>query len=149
MTNSVTLSDGIGTTIDFTNLGVSVSHLYNNPVIILPTPVTATPVGSTPVIGGNTKSINIGFVTNRFSVRFTFTDGVGTASPYNKSTNYEKLLFLSNDSTAINPKLFSINGLTMFVHIESFNITFSGGDKDLALNCTLNLITCANIKMTG
>jgi len=124
--------------VDLSNLGVSVSHLYSNPIIYIPTPITDAVSGTT--VGWNIKSINLGFVTNRYSVRFTLTDGCGILRHDGNGTNYEKLNYMANSFSAKCPKALTINGYKFGVHIESLNVTFAGGDKDLALNCTMNLI---------
>lgn len=134
--------------VDLTNLGVSVSHIYNNPLIVIPTPVGPSPSGATPQIGANIKGINIGFVTNRYSLRFTLLDGLGTLNfGGSGTTNYEKIVYMTNSRLALNPKTLTLNGIDMKGHIESFNITFAAGDKDMALNCSLNFIATDNIEM--
>lgn len=144
--------DGGGTItqqVDFTGLGVIVRHMYNNPVIVIPTPVY-NEAGASPVLGVNVKAINIGFVMNRFQLSFTLTDGCGTmnASGYG-TTNYERILAMCNNQIYINPKILWINGTEMPGHIEQFSIAFAGGQKDLALNCTLTFLCTDNIKMVG
>lgn len=150
MTNQITLGYK-GVVADLTNLGVSISHMYNNPVIQIPTPLAATPgsttVGST-TIGWNVVALNIGFVTNRYTLKFTITDGLGTLNFGGSGTTiYEKLVYMTNNQSTTNPKTLMINDYPIFVHVESFNVTFAGGSKDLALNCSLNLLAVKDIKM--
>lgn len=151
MTNEVKISyPESGITVDFTNLNVKVTHLNNNPLILIPTPLAATPVGGSPALGANIKGINIGFVTNRYLLNFILTDGLGTLDfGGSGTTNYEKIVYITNNSSTINPKTLTINGRDFNAHIESFNISFAAGDKDLALNCSLNCILVDDIKMVG
>lgn len=121
-----------------TDLGVSVSHTYSNPLILVPTPMSDI-VGASGV-GWNIIAINIGFVANRYAIRFTITDGIGTLKNDGTGTIYEKLNYMANNFNTKNAKALTINGTKIGVHIESFNVTFAAGDKDLALNCSLNLI---------
>ena len=125
-------------TADLSNLGVSVTHLYTNPVIVIPTPITNT-VGAS-AIGWNIKGLNIGFLINRFSIKFTILDGMGTMNFDQPSTIYEKIQYMANRAGTKGAKALTINGYKMAVQIESFNITFAAGQKDMAIGCTLNVI---------
>ena len=151
MTNQITLSYGT-VSADLTDLGVSISHMYNNPIIQIPTPIGATVVGSTTVgattIGWNVVAINIGFVTNRYALKFTITDGFGSMNFGGSGTTvYEKLVYMTNNQSTTNPKILMINDYKLYVHVESLNISFAGVSKDLALNCSLNLIAVQDIPM--
>ena len=128
-----------GPSVDFSLLGVSVTHRFNNPMIWVPTPIE----NSTAIIGDNAIGVNIGFLADVYTLSFTLTDGFGIN--YSTGTkNYEKIVMMSRE---IAPKVLIIDGYSMHVHLESFNVTFVGGGKDLALNCTLNLHACKNIIM--
>jgi len=128
-----------GPSVDFSLLGVSVTHRFNNPVIWVPTPI----MDSTEIIGKNVKGVNIGFLADVYTISFTLTDGYGT--DYSTGTkNYEKIVRMARKK---NPKVLIIDGYTIYVHLESFNVSFAGGDKDLALNCNMNLHACDNILM--
>lgn len=152
MTNEVKLKYAAkGIEVDLTNLGVTVNHVYNNPLILVPTPVTASPAGWTsasPALGLNMKCINIGFVANRIILKFTLTDGIGSMNfGGSGATNYEKIVYISNNSSIINPKTLTINGHDENAHVESFNISFAGGSKDLSLGATVSLILTDSIQM--
>lgn len=123
-----------GVYVDLTNTNVSVEHLYNNPLIIIPTPIMATPVGGTAVyatsiIGLNTKPINIGFVANRYNLTFTLTDGIGSLNFGGSGTTaYEKIVYISNSADTKNAKCLYINDQMLYVMIESFRFRMVAGD---------------------
>ncbi len=135
-----------GISIDLSSNGITIEHSYTNPLIVIPTPVMATPVGATfafatAIIGFNTKPINIGFVANRFALTFTLTDGVGSLNfGGSGTTKYEKIVYLTNSADTKNSKFLYINDSPIAIQVESFRFRMVAGDKDLMLNCTLNCI---------
>ena len=153
MTSEVKLSyPDKGIEVDLTSNDVRLTHMYNNPVVIIPTPITAPPTGATPypsqIIGFNTNAINIGFVANRYMLSFTLYDGLGTFDfSGTGTTKYEKIVYMTNSADTVNAKVLTINGAVLYVHIESFEFSVKAGDKDLMQNCTVNCIAVKDIKM--
>ena len=129
MTSAVVLSYS-GTSVDFSSLNVGVTHRYNNPIFFLPTPAA-----SGGILGSNMIAINIGFFNNSFDISFTLTDGPGTFNFSSPTTNYEKIMYLSTDSSVgKQPKTLTLNGTAFKEHIENVNISFRPGHKDLSVN---------------
>lgn len=129
MTAAVVLSYA-GTSVDFTDHHVMVTHRYNNPIIFLPTPAAA---GET--LGSNMIAINIGFFNNSFDISFQLTDGPGTFNFTTGTTNYEKIMFMATDAdVGKQPKTLTLNGTAFIGHIENVNIPFRPGHKDLVVN---------------
>ena len=135
--------------VELTDNDIHTSHKYNNPLIAVPTPVAATPVGgSTPALGANIKAINIGFFTNRFLLTFTLVDGLGSLDfGGSGTTKYEKMVYMTNSQRTLNPKVLRINGREFHGMVEGFTFNFAAGDGDLALNCSLSFIATDNIIM--
>ena len=142
MTSAVILSYG-GTSVDFSNLNVGVTHRYNNPIIFLPTPAAA---GG--VLGSNMIAINIGFFNNSFDLSFQLTDGPGTFNFSSPSTNYEKIMYLATDSSVgKQPKTLTLNGTGFIGHIENVNIPFKAGQKDLVIVGSFSFRLTKNLPM--
>jgi hypothetical protein len=136
MTQQVKLA--LGTVeVDFSNLGVAVTHRLSNPIIVFDTP-------RTDLNTSNSVGINIGFVTEAFDLRFTLTDGLGTMDWAVPSTNYEKIFHMAYQR---NPKVLTINDKTMTVHIETVNLPYEAGKKDLSIDGILSLRVVMNIEM--
>jgi hypothetical protein len=123
--------------VDFTSLGVSVTHRISNPIIAIDIP-------RTDLLVSNTIGINIGFVSEVFDIRFTLTDGLGTLNWATPSTNYEKLFYFSYKK---NPKTLVINGRTIYGHIENLTLPWEGGKKDLSIGGILSFRVTQNIEM--
>jgi hypothetical protein len=136
MTKQVTLQlDGV--TVDLSSLGVQVTHRLSNPIIVLDTP-------RMDLNTSNSVGINIGFITEAMDLRFTLTDGLGSLDYAAPTTNYEKLF---NMAYKRNPKILTIDGKTMPVHIENISLPWAAGQKDLSIDGTLSLRIVMNINM--
>ena len=134
MTNNVTLTDGTNT-VDFNTAGtkacnVIVSHRFSNPLLIIDTPIIATQK-----IGENSVPINLAFVTNAYDLTFDLYDGPGTFSFTLPSTDYEKIVHMSNYVKGT--KTLTLNGTEFTGQIENPHVTWEHGKKNLATNCTL------------
>jgi hypothetical protein len=139
MTSGVTISGAIsgGTTytVDFNTAATkacnpTVAYRFGNPLIVLDTPII-----STQTLGENTLAVNIGFVTNAFDITFDLYDGPGTFSFKTPSTDYEKIVHLTNYVKGV--KTLTLNGQAFTGQIENLHVTWEHGKKNLAEGCTL------------
>jgi hypothetical protein len=135
MTAEVILSLG-SVSVDLTSCGVSVTHRFNNPIIVIDTPRTN-------LLVSNSVGINIRFVSEAFDMKFTLTDGLGTLNWATPITNYEKLFYFGYKA---NPKMLRINGRIIYGHIESLSLPWEGGKKDIS-NGFLSFRVTKNIEM--
>lgn len=132
MTSGVVLTGG-GKTVDFNSAvanNVNVTDRFSNPIIIIPTPITASQK-----IGENTITVNIGFVRQSYDLTFQLHDGPGSfdfSTP--GSTSYEKIKYLAGKFVDL--KTLTLNGTEFSGHIENVNIPWKSGMKDLTTNGT-------------
>ena len=124
-------------TVNFTSLGVKVTHRISNPIIVIDTPRDN-------LLESNSVGINIGFVTEAFDLSFTLTDGLGALDWANPTTNYEKLFFMAYK---INPKQLVIDGRGIYGHIENLTLPWEAGKADLSVNGSLSFRVTKNIEM--
>lgn len=124
-------------TVDFTPLGVKVTHRISNPIIVIDTP-------RDDLLVSNSVGINIGFVTESIDLSFTLTDGLGALDWANPTTNYEKLFFMAYK---INPKQLVVDGRGIYGHIESLILPWEAGKANLSVNGSLSLRVTKNITM--
>jgi hypothetical protein len=132
-----------GTTVDLNsstcnNLKIGVRFV--NPIFSLSTPLA---VGS--AIGANVFPINLGMVGNSFDLSFMLHDGPGTFNFASGTTNFEKLEYLAN--YVKNAKILTLNGTAFYGQIESINIPWEAGKKDLSILGSLTFHCTANIAM--
>lgn len=144
MTASCIISLG-SCSVDLTNKDLEIAYRHSNPIITIDTPGN-----STDAVGNNTIAINIGFVSNSYDLTFTLTDGPGAYSINPNGTNYEKLLYLASQT---NPKTVTLVGTSTISpiphgQIESLNVSWKSGMKDIAVGCTMSIKLCANITMS-
>jgi hypothetical protein len=141
MTTAVILTDNSGgTPVDFTNLNITVSTRFNNPIIKIPTPKQ-----TTDKIGENTIPINLKFLSLSYDLSFQLTDGPGTFDFETPgSTNFEKIMHLSAKS---NPNCLYLNGTKFTGIIEMVNIPWKPSMKNLTTNGTLSFCTAKDISM--
>jgi hypothetical protein len=143
MTSGVTLSIS-GVSVDFNSATVRnmrVTDRFSNPFLNFPTPIQVSQK-----IGENTVLVNIGFMRQSFDLSFVLLDGPGTfdfSSP--GSTNYEKIKYMAGKKT--DPKTLTLNGTTFTGQIESVNIPWEPGKKDLSTNGTIIFTVGMDLKM--
>jgi hypothetical protein len=96
-------------------------------------------------IGENTIGINIGFVSNVFDLAFMLRDGPGTFNFSTPSTNYEKLMYMA--AYVKNVKTLTLNGTAFTGHIESINVPWKAGLKDLSTSCSIRFKLTKDVTM--
>jgi hypothetical protein len=145
MTAAFTISDGTYTV----NLndattggcgGLTLNHRFSNPETTL-----STPIDISQILGDNVIAINLGMVDNSFDMTFKLFDGYGTFNFQTPTTNYEKLVYLANYNK--NVKILTLGSSTFNCQIESINIPFVAGQKDLVINGTMTVRLAANVAM--
>jgi hypothetical protein len=124
-------------TVTLTNAGIKLEHRFSNPIIVIDVPREDLNVS-------NSIGINIGFISETFTMSFTLEDGIGTLDWENGTTNYEKLFRMAYKK---NPKTLTINDKAIYGQIEELSIPFAGGKKDLSMDCSLSFRVCMDIEM--
>ena len=142
MTAAFTISDGTYT-VDLnsdTCAGLTLNHRFTNPELTL-----STPIDISQVLGDNVIAVNLGMVDNSFDMTFQLMDGFGTFNFQTPTTNYEKLVYLANYNK--NVKTLTLGSSSFNCQIESINIPFVAGQKDLVINGTMTVRLTANVAM--
>jgi hypothetical protein len=126
---------------------VTVTTRGSNPIIKLPTPITTTDTA-----GENVIIINIGFINISYDLSFQLTDGPGSfnfETMSGSSTNFEKIMYLFGGpgSESKDPKILTLNGSDKHGQIESVNIPWKAGMKNLTTNGMLSFNVCKDITM--
>jgi len=120
---------------------LKVTDRFSNPIFAL-----STPLGTTQTIGENTIPVNLGMVNNSFDLSFMLHDGPGTFDFKTPgSTNYEKIKYLAN--YVKNAKTLTLYGTVFYGQIESVNVPWEAGKKDLVIMAHLTFHCTANIAM--
>lgn len=140
MTYTVSISYG-SYAVDLTNNNVEISHRFTNPFVPFSLPQS---VGQT--LGQNTKVINIGLIVDQFDFTFTLKDGPGTYNFGTPLTKYETLIYLA--AFIPSPKVLTLGSNTFYCQIESINVSWAPGKKNVAENCMVTVQLCDNISMS-
>jgi len=134
MTGSIKLSQVnlSGTwTVDFSALNCSVNRRLNNPVICFPVPKDPYTNPDAPT-GSNQIAINLEMFTERFTLDFTLTDGIGAGS------NYRKLIMMTSNGLF---NTFTYGTDTFYpIIVEELNLGTAPGKFNILEGCTMSLI---------
>lgn len=122
-------------------IGTSISFRFSNPVIYVDTVDDTSIVAQ---LGYNTQAINIGLLRSSFTFNFTLRDGPGTYN-FNTpgSTNFEKLTYIARQH---NPKTLTINGSVYMCHIDSLDVSWDAGKKDIG-RASMTVTLTSNLGM--
>lgn len=137
---------GTATSVTLTNMGVSIVHRFNNPIVFIPTPAL-----SGQIAGANQIGFNLGFYDNSFDLTFTLMDDLspGTFTFSASGTNYEKLVYMAADPVVGKQyKTITINsGQAYPCQIEAFRFPWLQGRANLSQDAMISLRLCAPLKM--
>ena len=134
MTGSIKLSQVnlSGTwTVDFSALNCSVNRRFNNPLICFGVPKESYTDPDAPT-ASNQVVVNLEMFTERFTLAFTLTDGIGAGS------NYRKIVMMAQNGL---PNTFTWGIDTFYpIVIEEFNMGTAPGKFNILEGCSLSLI---------